>query len=136
MILRRFARTIEIEHSPEQFVFRCGRQEHRVLTRGYMKKLGGGEPSYAFELEPGSDAYVPVNLFSSLHPDFQQDIVHVLGAFPLYGVTPLCRGNLMRPIIIFRNVESLETGFGFEYAAFREAAKLFALGGEEVYFKR
>lgn len=135
MILKRFARTIEIEVSPEQFVFRCDRQEHRVPTRGYVKKVRGEEPSYAFELEPKSDAYVAISLFSSLHPEFQQDIVHVLGAFLLYGMRPLCGGSLVRPVIVFKGVESFETGFGFEYVAFREAAKLFALGEQEVYFK-
>ncbi len=68
MILKRFARTIEIEVSPEQFMFRCGRQEHRVPTRGYIKKVGG-IPSYDFQEQPKTTEYMPIDLFSSLPAD-------------------------------------------------------------------
>ncbi len=130
-MLKRFARTIEVEVSPEEFVYRCGERERRVPTRGYIRKAKYGEPSYLFEEQPTTNESVPVSLFSSLPRDLQGDIVDVLGAFLVYGVRPLC--SLIRPIIVFTGVERLSTGFGFEYAAFREAGKLFAL---EVYLKR
>ncbi len=133
-MLKRFARTIEVEVSPEEFVYRHGEQERRVPTRGYIRKAKNREPSYRFEEQPATNDYVPVNLFSSLPRDLQEDIVDVLGAFLLYGLGPFC--SFMRPIIVFTGVERLSTGFGFEYAAFREAGKLLALNEKEVYFKR
>ncbi len=133
-MLKRFARTIEVEVFPEEFVYRYGGQERRVSTRGYIRKAKNREPTYLFEEQPTTNEYVPISLFSSLPSDLQEDVVDVLGAFLLYGLGPLC--SLMRPIIVFAGVERLSTGFGFEYAAFREAGKLLALGAKEVYFKR
>jgi hypothetical protein len=133
-MLKRFARTIEVEVSPEEFVYRYGDRERRVPTRGYIRKVKNREPSYLFEEEPVTNEYMPVSLFSSLPSDLQEDIVDVVGAFLLYGLGPLC--SFMRPIIVFAGVERLSTGFGFEYAAFREAGKLLALNEKEVYFKQ
>jgi hypothetical protein len=133
-MLKRFARTIEVEVSPDEFVYQYGGQERRVPTRGYIRKVKNREPSYLFAEQPVTDECMPVSLFSSLPADLQEDIVDILGAFLLYGLGPLC--SFMRLIVVFTGVERLSTGFGFEYAAFREAAKLFALGGKEVYFKR
>jgi hypothetical protein len=130
-MLKRFARTIEVEISLDEFVYRYGEQERRVPTRGYIRKAKCGEPSHLFEEQPTTNESVPVSLFSSLPRGLREDIVDVLGVFLVYGVRPLC--SLMRPIIAFKGIERLSTGFGFEYAAFREAGRLFAL---EVYFKR
>ena len=133
-MLKRFARTIEVEVFREEFVYRYGEQERRVPTRGYIRRVENREPSYLFEEQPMTNEHMRVSLFSSLPADLQEDIVDILGAFLLYGLGPLC--SFMRPIVVFTGVERLSTGFGFEYAAFREAAKLFALGGKEVYFRR
>jgi len=130
-MLERFARTIEVEVFPEKFVYRHGQQERCVATRGYIRKVKYGDSSYRFEEQPTTNDYAPISLFSSLSADAQEDIVDILAAFLLYGLRPLC--SLMRPIIVFRGVERLKTGFGFEYAAFREAGKLFAVN---VYFRR
>jgi hypothetical protein len=46
---------------------------------------------------------------------------------------PLCR-SLVRPILVFKGIEHFDTGFGFEYAAFREAGAEIAADGE-VYFQ-
>jgi hypothetical protein len=132
-MLKRFARTIEVDVFPEEFVYRYAQRERRVPTRGYIRKLNGQEPSYCFDEQPRTNEYLPVSLFSSLPAELQEDIVDVLSAFLLYGIGPLC--SLMRPIIVFAGVERVSTGFGFEYAAFREAGKLLAMGGKEVYFK-
>jgi len=131
-MFRRFARTIEVEVYPEEFVYRCGQRERRVPTRGYIKKVKDSTPSYVFQEQPATKEYVAVSLFSSLPPDLQEDIIDVLAAFLIYGVGPLC--GFVRPIIVLTGVERLSTGFGFEYAAFREAAKLFAFGDKGVYF--
>jgi hypothetical protein len=133
-MLKRLARTIEVEVFPEEFVYRYGERERRVPTRGYIRKVKGQEPSYCFDEQPRTNEYLPVSLFSSLPGDLQEDIIDVLGAFLVYGIRPLC--SLVRPIIVFAGVERLSTGFGFEYAAFREAGKLLALGAKEVYFKQ
>jgi uncharacterized FAD-dependent dehydrogenase len=130
-MLEKFARTIEVEVFPDEFVYRYGGRERRVPTRGYIRKVKDSTPSYLFEEQPTTDEYMPVNLFSSLPADLQEDIIDVLAAFLVYGVRPLC--SFVRPIIVFTGVERLRTGFGFEYAAFREAAKLFAFGDKGVY---
>ena len=132
MILRRFARTIEVEVSPEEFVYRYREQERRVPTRGYIKHIPGEIPSYVFREQPKTNEYVPVSLFFSLPADARKDIVDVLAAFITFGVRPLT--SIMRPILVFRGIERFETEFGFEYAAFREAGKLVACE-EEVHFK-
>ncbi len=132
-MFKRFARTIEVEVFPGRFVYRCGQQERCVPTRGHIRKVKNQEPPCLFEEQPTTNEYVPVSLFSSLPPEFQEDIVDVLGVFLLYGIRPFCR--LVRPIIVFTGVERFRTGFGFEYAVFREAGKLLAFGENEVYFK-
>jgi len=133
-VLKRFAKTIEVEVFPEESVYRYGGQERRVPTQGYVRKVKNSEPSYLFEEQPTTNEYVPVSLFSSLPADLREDIIDVLGAFLVYGIRPF--RSLIRPIIVFVGVERLKTGFGFEYAAFREAGKLLALGAKEVYFKQ
>ena len=80
-MFRRFARTIEVEVYPEEFVYRCGPRERRVPTRGYIKKVKDSTPSYVFQEQPATKEYVAVSLFSSLPPDLQEDIIDVLAAF-------------------------------------------------------
>jgi hypothetical protein len=132
-MLKRFARTIEVEVFPEKFVYRYGQQERCVPTRGYIRKVKDQRPAYLFAEQAATSEDVPVSLFSSLPPELQEDIVDILGAFLVYGVGPLCR--FLRPVIVFNGVERLRTGFGFEYAAFREAGKLSAFN-DEVYFRQ
>jgi hypothetical protein len=132
MLLKRFARTIEIEVSPEEFVYRYRGQERRIPTRGYIAKIKG--EGFCWSEEQETQEYVPICLFSSVPPEFHADIVELLVAFLMYGIWPFCR-TLIRPVLIFCGVERFATGFGFEYPAFREAAKAIALGEKEIYFK-
>ncbi|MBN1361066.1 MAG: hypothetical protein JW993_10755 [Sedimentisphaerales bacterium] len=138
-ILKRFAKTIEIEVSPEAFVFRCKGEPIRIATHGYLRRLKSGVPPYEFGEEPGTSVCTPISLFSSLPREFHEDIVEVLAAFILYGITRLFKEkpnrSIVRPILLFRGIERFETGFGFEYAVFRAAGSMLALGATEVYFE-
>jgi len=135
-MLERFARTIEVDVSPDEFVYRYGERERRVPTRGYLRKLEGPGGSYEFDEAQKTGQHIAVSLFSSLPVEFRADITEVLGAFILYGIQPLCRGTPIRPILVYQGIDRFETGFAFEYGVFREAGKLIALGDKAVYFKR
>jgi hypothetical protein len=128
-VLSRFAKTIEIDVSLEEFVYRREDQEHRVATRGYIRKVKREEPSYEFDTELKTVADVPVCLFSSLPPEYRPDMTEILAAFLLYGISPLCHRNLIRPILVFKGIERFGMAFGFEYAAFRQAGEM---AGKEV----
>jgi hypothetical protein len=133
-ILKRFARTIEVEVGPEYFVFRCGQKENRVLTRGYIRQTIWCDPAWAFGEQPKTDKDVPISLFAPLPPELQKDFVAILAAFLAYGVRPL--SNIIRPIIILTGMEHFATEPGRDREALVAAAKLVALGGSEVSFQR
>jgi hypothetical protein len=132
-ILKRFARTIEVEVGPECFVFRCGPRERRVPTRGYIRETIWCDPAWAFSEQPKTDKDVPVSLFAPLPPELQKDFGNILAAFLAYGIRPL--SNFIRPIIILTGIEHFAGESGFDPAAFSTAAKLVALGGREVYLR-
>jgi hypothetical protein len=132
-LLKRFARTIEVEVGPEYFVYRYGQKENRVLTRGYIRKSAAGETSWAFSDRPEMGKCKAISLFSAFPPELREDFVDILAAFLSYGVRPL--SNFIRPVIIITGMERFAAGSGFEYATFAAAAKLVALAGTEVYFK-
>ena len=137
-IMKRFAKTIEIDVAPDRFVFRCGTKERAVPTQGYIRKIRNDPLEYCFDEERHKDADTPISLFAPLPADLQEDFVHVLDAFLLYGVRHAIgpRPNPIRPIVVFTGIERFETKWGFEYAVFNEAAKLFALQEKEVYIRR
>ncbi|UCD53509.1 MAG: hypothetical protein JSW27_12810 [Phycisphaerales bacterium] len=137
-ITKKLARTIEIDVAPDRFVFRCGTKEHSIPTQGYIRKIRNDPLEYCFDEERQKDADRPISLFAPLPPDLQEDFVYVLDAFLLYGIQhgigPML--NPIRPIVVFTGIERFETKWGFEYAVFKEAAKLFALQDKEVYIRR
>jgi hypothetical protein len=137
---KRLARTIDVEVGPEFFVFRYGQREHRVPTRGYIRRAKGAVPPYEFELERRKDEDVPIRLFEPLAPELEEDFIQILSAFLMHGVRPLYRVNpwtaLIRPVIVFHRVERLDGALGPTQAVLKEAAKIFALGDKEVYFDR
>jgi hypothetical protein len=133
-MLKKFASMIEIDISPEQFVYRKAQQELPIATRGYVKKTTWGATSYyTYAPHQKTEKYIPITLFSRTFPDVQENFIHVLAAFISYGTRQLC--GWIRPIIFFTGITRFETEFGFEYVVFKEAAKLIAFGGKEIYFK-
>jgi hypothetical protein len=133
-IMKRLARTIEIDVAPDRFVFRYRTEERSVSTQGYIRKIKNQPPEYCFDEERQKDADIPISLFAPLPSDLQEDFVYVLDAFLRYGIGPLT--NPILPIVVFTGIERFETRWGFEYAVFKEAARLFALHGEEVHIHR
>ena len=133
-IMKRLARTIEIDVAPDHFVFRYGTEERSVPTQGYIRKIRDEPLEYCFDEERQKDADILIRLFSPLPPDLQEDFVYVLDAFLRYGIVPFA--NLIRPIVVLTGIERFETGWGFEYAVFKEAAKLIALQDKEVSIHR
>ncbi|GEM_PF-3397826 len=127
----RFYRTIEIEASPEAFTYRYKDRERRVSTRGYLRKSGGDDWGYQFEEKCETTEHVPIDLSSAVPLEFRPEVGKVLAAFLWYGMRPLC-SRLVRPILVFKGIERFDTGFGFEYAAFREAGTEIAV---EVHFQ-
>jgi hypothetical protein len=117
---KRFYRTIEIAVSPEEFTFRYKDQERRVSTRGYLLKIKDDEWGYRFDGERKTPEHVPIDLSLGVPVELRRDISKVLAAFLWYGMRPLCC-RLIRPLLVFKGVDRFDTGFGFEYAAFREA---------------
>lgn len=139
-IMKRLARTIEIDVAPDRFVFRYGTEERSVPTQGHIRKVRHDPPEYCFDEERQKDADTPISLFAPLPPDLQEDFVYVLDAFLRYGIRhsigPVVNPIRLRPIVVFTGIERFETKWGFEYAVFKEAAKLFALEDKEVYIHR
>ncbi|MGE5295194.1 MAG: hypothetical protein ACM3VT_10235, partial [Solirubrobacterales bacterium] len=90
----RFAKTIEVEVSLDEFVYRHKGQEHRVATRGYIRRVKGEEPPYQFDRECKAVEDVPINLFSSMPAEYRPDMTTILAAFLQYGIYPVCRRNL------------------------------------------
>jgi len=130
---KRFYRTIEIEVSPKEFTYRYKDREHRVPTRGYLRKSGGDDWGYQFEEKCETTEHVPIDLSCVVPLEFRPDIGKVLAAFLWYGMRPLCN-RLVRPALGFKGIERFDTGLGFEYAAFREAGAQIAADGE-VHFQ-
>lgn len=128
----RFAKTIEIEVSLEEFIYRHKDRENRVATRGYIRRAKGEEPPYQFDRECKAVEDVPISLFSSMPAEYRSDITAILAAFLQYGIYPVCRRNLIAPILIFKGIERFDAAFGFQYAAFRQAGEVFA---KEVRFQ-
>jgi hypothetical protein len=139
-IMKRFAKTIEIDVAPDRFIFRCGTKECSVPTHGYIRKIRNDPLEYCFNEERQKDADAPISLFAPLPPDLQEDFVYVLDAFLRYGIGhsigPVVNPIRLRPIVVFTGLERFETKWGFEYAVFKEAAKLFALHDKEVSIHR
>lgn len=139
-LFKRLARRIEIDVSPECFVFRWKQWKHRVPTSGYIRRAKGAVPPYEFSLERETDQHVPIPLFGPLPPELEEDFIQILSAFLMYGVQLLYRVNrltgFVRPVVVFHGVERLDATLGFAAAALKEAAKIFALGDTEVYFER
>jgi hypothetical protein len=139
-MIERFIPRIEIEVFRDRFVFRNGRQERVVPTRGYIKREKNHPRSYVFDEQPVSNEHRQISLFDSLPGDLQPDVVEILTSFLMCGIRPLCTGPIgswMRPVIVFTGVERFATGFGFEYAAFRAAAGHLAFDdGKAVHFEK
>lgn len=128
---KRFYRTIEIEVSPKESAYRYKDRERRVPTRGYLRKGGGDDWGYQFDEKRQTTEHVPIDLSCEVPLEFRPDIGKVLAAFLWYGMRPLCN-RLVRPALVFKGIERFDTGFGFEYAAFREAGAEIAV---EAHFQ-
>jgi hypothetical protein len=69
---------------------------------------------------------VPISLFSSMPAEYRPDMTAILAAFLTYGIAPLCRRNLIMPILVLKGIERFDAAFGFQYAAFRQAGEIIA----------
>ncbi|MHC4517457.1 MAG: hypothetical protein ACYTAS_02605 [Planctomycetota bacterium] len=70
-IMKKLARTIEIDVAPDRFVFRYGAEERSVPTQGYIRKIKNQPPEYCFCEEREKDADIPIGLFAPLPSDLQ-----------------------------------------------------------------
>lgn len=133
-MFKRLARRIDIDVSPEYFVFRWRQQEHRVPRSGYIRRAKRSEPPYEFDLEQKTDKHMPIRLFEPLPPELEEDFIQILAAFLIFGVGPVTGPVL--PVVVFHGVEGLDGMLEPADAILKEAAKIFAFGGTEVYIER
>lgn len=85
-------------------------------------------------MDQKTDKDIPIRLFESLPPELEEDFVQILAAFLIFGVNPVTGPVL--PVVVFRGVERLEGMLEPADAILKEAAKIFAFGGTEVYIER
>ena len=118
-LLRRLAKVVSIDVSPERFVFECGGSlltlETRLwVTNDRIEAVGADGP-------PGCD---PFDLFpDEPRPSWKRDLPDLLSAFLQHGIVRVMgRGIVLRPIVRVTGLASFEkTLGGYQKAVFEHA---------------